>query len=143
MSEQKQSHEVEEIVHRAPRQDCVEAQMWGRVPKHFCIIEGSQEHSGLASFLNGRSLEPPRLSLELPPVQTEQSGEKDLGQGGDTGFGGHSDRGHGRTFQKDHHLCSTLPIRPYSRVARRKPLLSKKHNSPFGVCQKTAKGLRP
>ena len=25
----------------------VEAQIWGRVPKHFCSIEGPQEHSGL------------------------------------------------------------------------------------------------
>jgi hypothetical protein len=47
MSEQKLSHEFEGIVHRAPRQDCVEAQIWGREPKHFCSIEGPQEHSGL------------------------------------------------------------------------------------------------
>ena len=47
ISEQKQSHEVEGIVRRAPRQDCVEAQIWGRVPKHFCSIEGLQEHCGL------------------------------------------------------------------------------------------------
>ena len=33
MTEQKQNHEVEQIVRRAPRQDCVEAQIWGRVPK--------------------------------------------------------------------------------------------------------------
>ena len=31
MSEQKPSHEVEGIVRRAPRQDCVKAQIWGRV----------------------------------------------------------------------------------------------------------------
>jgi hypothetical protein len=31
MSEQKPSHEVEGIVHRAQRHDCVEAQIWGRV----------------------------------------------------------------------------------------------------------------
>jgi hypothetical protein len=30
MSEQKPSHEVEGIVCRAPKQDCVEAQIWGR-----------------------------------------------------------------------------------------------------------------
>uniref|UniRef100_A0A8C8ML55 Guanylate cyclase n=1 Tax=Oncorhynchus tshawytscha TaxID=74940 RepID=A0A8C8ML55_ONCTS len=28
-------------------QDCVKAQIWGRVPKHFCSIEVLQEHSGL------------------------------------------------------------------------------------------------
>jgi hypothetical protein len=39
MSEQKPSHEVKGNVRRAPRQDCVEAQIWGRVPKHVCSIE--------------------------------------------------------------------------------------------------------
>ena len=33
MSEQKPGHEVEGIVRRAQRQDCVEAQIWGSVPK--------------------------------------------------------------------------------------------------------------
>jgi hypothetical protein len=53
-----------------------------------------------------------------PPSQTEQSGEKGLGQGGDQEPDGHSDRAHaflcgdGRTFLKDHHLCSTTPTRP-------------------------------
>ena len=58
MSEQKPNHEVEGIVCRAPRQDCVEAQIWGRIPKHFCI-EGPQDHSGL------HHLEPLILFLEL------------------------------------------------------------------------------
>jgi hypothetical protein len=40
MSQQKPSHEVEGIVHRAQRQDCFEAQMWRRVPKNVCSIEG-------------------------------------------------------------------------------------------------------
>ena len=44
MSEQKPSHEVKAIVHIAPRHDCVEAQIWERAPKHFCSIEGPQEH---------------------------------------------------------------------------------------------------
>uniref|UniRef100_A0AAZ3REA1 Uncharacterized protein n=1 Tax=Oncorhynchus tshawytscha TaxID=74940 RepID=A0AAZ3REA1_ONCTS len=35
--------------------------------------------------------------------------------------------GDGRTLQKDNHLCSAPPIRPYSRVAIRKLLLSKRH----------------
>jgi hypothetical protein len=30
MSEQKPSHEVKKVVRRAPRQDCVEVQIWGR-----------------------------------------------------------------------------------------------------------------
>jgi hypothetical protein len=32
MSEKKPCHEVERIVLRDQRQDCVEAQIWGRVP---------------------------------------------------------------------------------------------------------------
>ena len=35
------------VVRRALRQDCVDAQIWGKVPKDFCSIEGPQEHSGL------------------------------------------------------------------------------------------------
>jgi hypothetical protein len=64
MSEPEPSHEVEGIVHRALRQHCVEAQIWGRVPKIVCSIEGPQEQWP-PSFLNRRSLEPPRLFLEL------------------------------------------------------------------------------
>ena len=37
MSEQKPSHEVEGIVLRAPRQGCVEAQIWGRVPNNAAL----------------------------------------------------------------------------------------------------------
>ncbi|KAK3517972.1 hypothetical protein QTP70_028539 [Hemibagrus guttatus] len=36
MSEQKPSHEVQRIVCRPPRQDCIEAQICGRVQKNFC-----------------------------------------------------------------------------------------------------------
>ena len=39
MSEQKPSHEVEGIVHRATRQDCVEAQIWGSVPKNSAALK--------------------------------------------------------------------------------------------------------
>jgi hypothetical protein len=38
MSEQEPSHEVKGIVRRVLRQDCVEAQIWGRVPKKVCSI---------------------------------------------------------------------------------------------------------
>jgi hypothetical protein len=40
------------------RQGFFEAQIWGNVPKNVCSIEDPQEYSG-------RSLEPPRLILEL------------------------------------------------------------------------------
>uniref|UniRef100_A0A0E9WIG2 Uncharacterized protein n=1 Tax=Anguilla anguilla TaxID=7936 RepID=A0A0E9WIG2_ANGAN len=60
-----------------------------------------------------------------PPGQTEQSGEKGLGQGGEQEPDGHSDRaleflcGDGRTFQKDNHLCSTPAIFIKSRLKSR------------------------
>jgi hypothetical protein len=38
MSEKELNHEVEGIVRRAPRQDCVEPQIWGRVSKNVSII---------------------------------------------------------------------------------------------------------
>ena len=47
----KPSYEIEGIVRRAPRQDCVEAQIWGRVTKHFCTIEGPQEKFGTTNTL--------------------------------------------------------------------------------------------
>ena len=64
MSEQKPSHEVERSVHRAPRQDCVEAQIWGNVPKKMQHWR-SPRIQWPPSFWNGRSLEPPRLFLEV------------------------------------------------------------------------------
>ena len=68
-------------------------------------------------------------SKSWPSRQTEQSGEKGLGQAGDQEPDGHSDQapdghsdralevlcGDGRTFQKDQ-LCSTPPAAPVSTV---------------------------
>ena len=42
MSEQNPSHEVEGIVRRAQRQDCVEAQIWGRVPNISAALKVSK-----------------------------------------------------------------------------------------------------
>ena len=50
--------EVEGTACRAQRQDCVVAQIWGRLQNKFCCIEGSQEQ-------RGRILEKPGLFLEL------------------------------------------------------------------------------
>ena len=61
MSEQKPSHEVKGIVRRALRQDCFEAQIWGRVPNKCLQYWRSPRTQWPPSFLNGRSLEPPRL----------------------------------------------------------------------------------
>ena len=52
------------------------------------------------------------------PGQTERSGEKGISQGGDQQPDSHSHRAlvllceEKRTFQKDNHLCSTLPNTP-------------------------------
>jgi hypothetical protein len=51
MSEHKPSHEVEGIVCRRPRKDCVEAPIWRRVPKYVCSIEGPQEHTVVSNIL--------------------------------------------------------------------------------------------
>jgi hypothetical protein len=65
--------------------------------------------------------------------QTEQSGDNGLGQGGDQEPDGHSDRapeffcGDMRSFQKDNHLSRSPPTG--GGVARRKPLLSKRHRT--------------
>ena len=51
MSEQKPSHEVKGIVRRALRQDCVKAQIWGRVAKNkVCIIEGPITYSAFGKI---------------------------------------------------------------------------------------------
>jgi hypothetical protein len=121
MSEQKPSHEVEGIFRRAPRQDCVEAKIWARVPKNLNNIEVPPKNTVTSIILKwkkfGTTKTLPtagRLFLQLA-AQTEQLGEKGLGQGDS-----HPDRapeflcGDGRTFQNDNHLCSTPPIRPLS-----------------------------
>ena len=77
MSEQKPSYEVEGTVHRAQRQDYVEAQIWGRVPKYFCSIEGPQEHSGHHSSME-EVWNHQDSSLSWLLCQTEKSGEKSL-----------------------------------------------------------------
>jgi hypothetical protein len=93
MSAQKPSHEVEGIVRRAPRQDCVEAQI--------CSIEGPQE-KWPPSFLNGGTFGttntlPRAGSLAKLSNQGTMDGHSDS----------HSDRtpeflcGDGKTFQKD------------------------------------------
>ncbi len=63
MSEHKPSNEVQGIVCQPPRQDCIVAQIWGRVQNNFCSIKGSQKHVVYVN-LNGRSLKQPEL-LEL------------------------------------------------------------------------------
>ena len=134
MSEQKPSHELEGIVDRAPTQDCVEAQIWGRVPKHFCSIEGPQE-----KWLNGRKVKwkkfgttktlpragrlailcnRGRRTLVREVTKNPMVTLAEL-QISSVGMGESSRR---TTFSAALHQSGF-----YGRVARRKPLLSKRH----------------
>ena len=54
----------------------------GKGTKTFLLHWRSPRTQWPPSFLNGRSLEPPRLFLELAARPTEQLGKKGLGQGG-------------------------------------------------------------
>ena len=65
------------------------------------------------------------------PAKTAQSWEKGLGEGSDQKPNVHSDR-----------APALQQSGVYGRVARRKPLFSKRHDNPLGVCQKAPKGLR-
>ena len=73
-----------------------------------------------------------RFATTKPLPRAGRSGEKGLGQGGDQEPNAHADRapeilcGDGSTFQKDNHLCILPQSGLYGKVARRKPLLSKK-----------------
>jgi hypothetical protein len=112
MSEQKPS-QVKGIIRRAPGEDWVGTQIWGRVPKNVCNIEGPQRTQWPPSFLNGRNFGTIKtLPRAGRPAKLSNWG---LGQGGDQEPDGHSNRapeflcGDGRTFQKDNHLYSTPP----------------------------------
>ena len=131
MSEQKQSHEVEGIVCRAPRQDCVEAQIYGRVPTQYVTFKVPK--NTVVSLLNRRSLIPPRLFLELTAWPNGEIGGKALVrevtknpmvtltelQSSSVEMGEPSRR---TTISAALHQSGL-----YGRVARRKPLLSKRH----------------
>ena len=123
MSEQKPSHEVEGIVHRALRQDCVEAQIWGRVLKNVCSIEGPQEHISLKWKKFGTTKTLPRAGC---PAKPEQSGEKGLGQGGDQEPNGSSVE-MGEPSRRTIISAALHQSDLYGRVARLKSLLSKRH----------------
>jgi hypothetical protein len=65
MSEQKPSHEVEGNVRIGPRQDGVEAQIWGRVPKKMYAALKVPKNTVASIILKLKSSEPPRTFLEL------------------------------------------------------------------------------
>ena len=81
----KPSHEIEGIVCGAPRRDCVEAQIWGKVLKHFCSIEVPQEYIMLKWKKFGTTKTLPRAGH---PAKLSNR-ENDLGQGDDQDPVGH------------------------------------------------------
>ena len=134
--------DVEGIVCRAPRQDCVEAQIWGRVPK-----KESMQHwrcpttQWPPSFLNGWSLEPPRLFLEL-------AARPNWAIGGEGPWSGRWPKTRRSLWQGSRVLLwrrTTISAALHQsdlhgRVARQKPLLNKKGTrQPTGVCQEAHK----
>ena len=109
MSEQKPNHEVEGIVCIAPRHDFVEEHIWGRVPKHFCSIEGPQQHSDI--ILKWKKFGSAKTLLrDGRPAKLSNLGKRALV--GEVTKNLMVLCGNGRTFQKDNHLCSTSQIRP-------------------------------
>ena len=115
MSEQKLSHEVEGIVLGALRQDCVEAQILGRVPKIVCSIEGTRTQWPASIFLKWKKF---RTKNNLPradcPAKLSNQGRRTLVREVTKNPMVTPDFlcGDGINFQKDNRLCSTPPIRP-------------------------------
>ena len=95
--------------------DRIVSQIWGKGTKTFLQHWRYPRTQWPPLFLNGRSLEPPRLFLELAST-AKLSNRSRSGRWPRTQWS--LDRapeflcGDGRTFQKDKHLCSTPPNRP-------------------------------
>ena len=105
---------------RAPSQDCVEAQIWGSVPKHFCRIEGPQEHRD-SIILKRKKF---RTTKTLPRAKLREVTKNPMLtltelQTSSVEMGAPSRR---TTISAALHQSSL-----YGRVARRQPLLSKRH----------------
>ena len=136
LREQKSSCEVKQMVSRAPRQDCVESQIWGRVPIHNLQNWRSPRTQWPSSFLNRRSLEPPRLFLELATWPN-------WAIGGERPWSERWPRTWWSLWQRSRvplwsweNLLEGQPSLQHSTnqafmvVARQKPLLSKRHMTP-------------
>ena len=147
MSEQKPNHEFEGIVCRAPRQDCVEAQIWERVPKMSAALKVPK--NTVASIILkwkkfGTTKTLPRAGR---PVKLSNRRRRSLvrkvtknpmvtlteHQSSSVEMGEPSRR---TTISAALHHSGL-----HGRVARRKPFLIKKHNGLLGVCQKAPEGL--
>ena len=137
------SKELEELVSRAPRRNCVKAQTWEGYQEMSAALKGPN-NTVVSIILQWKKFG--RLTL----TQTEQLVRRAVFRGGEQEPNGHSDIaleflcGDGRTFQKDNHLCSTHQSGLYDRVDRRKQLLSKRHMTACMLFAKShLKTLRP
>ena len=106
MSEQKPGHEVEGNDRSPPGQECVGTDL-EKGTKKYLQHWRSPRTQWPPSFLNGRSLEPPRLFLELAARPNWAIGVE-----------GRWPRTRWSLWQSsrvplDNHLCSTPPIRPF------------------------------
>jgi hypothetical protein len=123
---------VKGLVHRAHRYDCVEAQIWGRVPNKL-LLHWKSPKTQRPTFLNGRCLEPPRLFLYL-------ASRPNLTIGGEWPWSGRLPRAKWSIWQSSRvplemgetswrtTISATLHQSGlYGRVARRKPLFRKRH----------------
>ena len=124
MLEQKPSHEVEEIVRRAPRQDCVKAQISAalKVPKNTVasiILKWKKFVTTKTKLCNWgrRALVREVTKNPIITVTALQSFSVEMGEASR------------RTIITAALHQSGL----YSRVARRKPLLSKRQKAPKGL----------
>ena len=130
MSEQKPSHEVEGVANRASRQDCVEAQILGRVLTNSSALK-VPKNTVASIILKWKKFRTPKT---LPRAgQIEQSVEKGLGQGESKNLMvtltelQRSSVEMGEPSRRTTISAALHQSGLYGRAARRKPLVSKRH----------------
>ena len=128
ISEQKPSHEIVGTACRAQRQDCVEAQIWGRLQKNSKTLPRGGHPAKLSNSRGRKALV---RKVTKNPMVTQVELQRSCVEMWETSR---------RTTITATFNRSGL----YGRVAWRKPLLSerwKTHESQHGVCKKVSKGL--
>ena len=132
MSEQKPSHAVEGIVRRAPRQDCAEAQIWNQKQNYSAALK-VPNNTVASIILKWKKFE---TTKTLPkagcPAKLSNRGRRALVREVTknpmvTGRAPESSVGMGETSRRTIISAALHQSGLYGRVARRKPLLSKRH----------------